>query len=779
MLRLVALLLLSLPLLGQADARNVQQGSPIPAGGYSAPPRVVQLPDDTWLAVLTTGKGPAGDRGRHIVSRRSPDRGQSWEGGIDIEPAGERPSLWAQPLLLPSGRVVVFYLQGDLAAAKERISRSGDLALRYSDDGGRSWSERILLPLPETVLAREQDPGGDVDGLLGTGRPLFTAGSVLLPFSRIGSSPDERTEVWVLRSEDLASLDDPAAAHWQLFPAGEKGLHGAGPITTDPCLAPLPGRGVACAMATTLGYPLLALSPDGGRTWSAPRPLRDRRGRPIRHPRDSVGLWRFGPDRYLLWTREDSTPTAESGRCNPAWIRGARLVGGELRFGPPEILLYDPDPHTAPSDPDLVLGRDGSVSVVVSRGSVLQTHPIAPSLLTQLFTTSPAEGPRREELPGFVAQGAGGTSLAAAGKLRGGWTCEAWLPAQAEPPFIVAQAQDGAGSMALFLDSDGSLGLTLADGDQEVTVRSQPQALSAGKPHHLAVIVDLGPGIVRWIVDGQVLDGGESLARGWSRIETRSRPARDEKLLVTDPAQASILIENGDRYHLAVQAPRNGLLVPIGRAQELRAPYGRVRQVGFISTGVGFQASSDPGVPSDGHVRLHYADGFSQDFIWNLRDSDGSGRGTAVGLVPEVWTLVRTDGSEQWPGRRLYWQSFPADADRELVAIEFDARPAQDADGNDAEFAVLAVSETPSFSPLDAPLVPIELDADSWNADLFAASATDNAGRGFRRIPLRPAVAMQAIEVLTRAPLVVGDAPLRAVHYGRALLAAEILALER
>ena len=42
--------------------------------------------------------------------------------------------------------------------------------------------------------------------------------------------------------------------------------------------------------------------------------------------------------------------------------------------------------------------------------------------------------------------------------------------------------------------------------------------MRAGVAQHVALVLDLGPGIVRWFVDGAPLDGGEAAERGWGRI---------------------------------------------------------------------------------------------------------------------------------------------------------------------------------------------------------------------------------------------------------------------
>ena len=78
-----------------------------------------------------------------------------------------------------------------------------------------------------------------------------------------------------------------------------------------------------------------------------------------------------------------------------------------------------------------------------------------------------------------------------------------------------------------------------------------------------------------------------------------------------------------------------------------------------------------------------------------------------------------------------------------------------------------------------APLAPLASETDRWNADLLAEAPDDAAGRGFRQTPAVLPTAGEAVQALVRAPLELGLAVKQGAHYARALLAAEIAALER
>ena len=770
---LPTLCLLAAPLLGQDDPRDVRAGWVLPDEGYCDQPLVARLADGTWLTVLTTGAGHEGQRGQHVVCARSSDQGRTWSAPLDIEPASGPEASWAQPIVTPSGRVFVFYIFNDSGIEDRRADLLGSFAMRWSDDGGLSWSERATIPVRETAIDRENDFGGDVRMQWGVSRPLAHGGAVLVPFTKIGEYLVERTEGWFLRSPDLLDVEDPRAAAWELLPDGERGLRAAGPIASEPCLAELPDGGLACIFRTVDGHALLATSADGGRTWTDPAPPRDRQGRALRHPRACPRLWRLDGSRYLLWTHENATPNWTPGTRNPAWVRGGTVVDGALVFGPPEVLVYDPDPHVRISYPDLVVEPDGRAFVLETQKSVARTHPVSPRLLAALFDTTARS---RARTPGLAGAGSGGATLSSAGALDGGWSFEADLPDGAALPAPLLSARAGDAEVRVTARKDGALELVLRSGERSEVHASEPGAVRAGVAQHVAVVLDLGPGIVRWFVDGASLDGGPAAPRGWGRVVVSERGG-DEKLLLTDDARRDVPLPSGDRFTLGDPDGPNALLVRSGEEATLAHPFGRVARLGFVFTGVGFQPHADVAFPAEGAVRLRYASGFEQEWVWDLRDSNGAGRGDTARPASRNWTLVRTGDGTRWDGRTMYWQDLQADVGQELVEVVFDARAVVDAAGDDAEFAVLALAVTRAEAASGAPLSPLTVAAESWNADVLARTPTDVAGRGFRA-GATP-VARAALRAVEEGKPALSLRATAGSHFGRALLASEVAAIAR
>jgi hypothetical protein len=76
---------------------------------------------------------------------------------------------------------------------------------------------------------------------------------------------------------------------------------------------------------------------------------------------------------------------------------------------------------------------------------------------------------------------------------------------------------DGAG-VVLATTDNGSVKITLGDGRDESGWECDPGILVAGRWHHIVVIVDGGPKIVTFVVDGGLCDGGDHRQFGWGRF---------------------------------------------------------------------------------------------------------------------------------------------------------------------------------------------------------------------------------------------------------------------
>ncbi len=222
------------------DWRNIVTGKRIPDEGYCDQPYVVVNPDGSWTCLLTTGAGHEGQGGQHFVATISKDQGKTWSPLIDIEPADGPEASYGVPLLVPGGRIYGIYTyNGDrvttLPGSKKRIRSDthGWYCYKYSDDGGRTWSERHRIPMRVTACDRASQFNGKVQMFWGIDKPSIVDGGVYFSFTKLGKYFLGNGEGWLYYSDNILTERDPEKIHWELRPEGEYGIRKA-EWTSDP-----------------------------------------------------------------------------------------------------------------------------------------------------------------------------------------------------------------------------------------------------------------------------------------------------------------------------------------------------------------------------------------------------------------------------------------------------------------------------------------------------------------------------------------------------------------
>lgn len=517
------------------DWRDVRNGHVIPDEGYCDQPYVVVLYDGTWLCTMTTGAGEEGAAKQHIVSTRSADQGKSWGPLVDIEPAGPPEASWVTPLLTPGGRVYAFYTYNaeNLRSVKlsnggetKRVDTLGQFTFKYSDDGGLSWSgERYAIPVRAFEIDRENVYGGTVRFMWSVAKPLIVGNDVYICLSKVGNFGQgfiERSEGVILRSANILTERDPAKIVWNTLPDGDVGLRApAGPIAEEQNVTFLVDSTLYCTYRTTQGHPCHAYSRDGGKTWTPPAYMTyTPGGRLVKHPRAANFVRRFGNGKYLYWFHNHGGKTYD-GR-NPVWICGGVEKDGAIYWSQPEILLYDVDPKTRMSYPDFIEDK-GKFFVAETQKSVARVHEIPIDLLDGMWSHQDEQAGQRLDpaldifgdalnaafvMPRLPALGQGN-----------GFTIELRLnltDATAEETLLDTRGESGRG-LVLAITRGRALAFTLADGAAIETCESDPITSSEGV-HRVTVIVDGGPRIVMFAIDGALGDGGDVRPQGWYRI---------------------------------------------------------------------------------------------------------------------------------------------------------------------------------------------------------------------------------------------------------------------
>lgn len=525
-----------------ADWRHIEQGLEIPSEGYCDQPYVVITDEGHWLCVMTTGPGEEGDNRQHVVSTISTDRGRTWSPLVDIEPAEPPEASWALPLKTPGGRIYVFYVynidnlrevHGASGQVFKRVDTLGALMYRYSDDHGRSWSlERHRVPIRDFAIDRENVYEGRVQFFWGVGKPIAHDGAVYMGLSKVGAFGAgylERTEGMFLKSDNILSERDPAKIRWETLPEGDIGLRAPeGPVAEEHNLVALDSGALYCTYRTTQGHPCHAYSEDGGASWTGPEYMTyTPGGRLVKHPRAANFVRKFRNGRYLYWFHNHAGRGYE-GR-NPVWMSGGIEIDGRMHWSEPEIVLYADDPKLRMSYPDFIEEQDGRIYVTETQKTVARVHLLDPDLLEKLWNQRDLSEVARA---GLLLELTGAACAVGARHAMpplpnpaegGGFALEiAFEATEISPGQVLLDARDASGrGIAMLSAEDGAVRIVLNDGEREESWASDPGLAGTGARHHVTVIVDGGPKIITFVVDGRLCDGGPSRAQGWYRFDER------------------------------------------------------------------------------------------------------------------------------------------------------------------------------------------------------------------------------------------------------------------
>jgi len=542
-LRLLLTLSLALPAFA-SDWRNIRLGAQIPDESYADQPYVVLTNDGNWLCVLTTGKGIEGQPGQHIVSMISKDKGRTWSPSVDIEPAAGPEASWVMPLKVPSGRVYVFYtynkanlrqVNSNNPRIARRVDTLGVYAFKYSDDNGRSWSSRRYeIPMRQMRIDRENNHHGEVMFFWGVGKPIITSRNyAIFGFAKVGRWGDPGTmiesEGCFLRGDNILTERDPEKLRFTLLPDGDHGLRAPhGPVSDEANLVELSDGALYATYRTIDGYNCQAYSNDGGHHWTGPEyATYSPGGRRIKHPRAANFVRKFSNGKFLLWFHNQGgdaaiTPEWTAGAYyrnrNPGWILGGVERNGKIHWSQPEILLYDEDPNVRISYPDFIEDH-GRFFITETQKEVARVHEIGKPLLDAVWNTShrtlTRSGLAFEAVPGANPK---------MPALANTFSIDFWMKLkELTPGQVLFDSRDAQGKGILVTTADRfNLRVTLNDGKQQASwdsdYGSQEGTLRTGAWQHVAIIVDGGPRIISYVVDGQFNDGGPVRQFGWGRF---------------------------------------------------------------------------------------------------------------------------------------------------------------------------------------------------------------------------------------------------------------------
>ena len=472
-----------------------------------------------------------------------------------------------------------------------RVDSLGHFVFKYSDDGGRSWSaRRYEVPQRDFEIDRQNPYGGALKFFWNVGKAFAHDGAAYVPLHKVGGFGHgffTRSEGVLLKSANLFAERDPARADWETLPDGEVGLRappGGGPIAEEQSTVVLSDGSFYCVYRTIDGHPACAYSRDGGHTWTEPRYKVYADGRPIKHPRAANFCWRCRNGKYLYWFHNHGGTWYDD--RNPVWLCGGVEAdspeGLVLRWSQPEIALYDDDPYIRMSYPDLV-EEGGHYYLTETQKDLARVHEVDPTLLEGLWgqldrraqaaiatdgcvLSLPAGKPGRAEMPAR-ASALGGAALPAlpafltrsntradhgAEDLRQGFTVDLWLRLEslaagqglACGQIVLDNRTPSGQGFCLQTTARGTLEIVLHDGRTENRWDTDPGVLQAGALHHVVAIVDGGPKVISFVVDGRFNDGGSFRQFGWGRYSPHLRGVEGADTLRIAPGVESLRLYN-------------------------------------------------------------------------------------------------------------------------------------------------------------------------------------------------------------------------------------------
>jgi len=542
-----------------ADLRNIDTGWEIPTENYADQPYVVQTDDSAWLCILTTGVGHEGAEGQHVVTLRSTDQGRAWSAPVDVEPGDGPEASYAVMLKAPTGCLYAFYnhntdnlrrIKADKTAYKSgwttRVDTQGYYVFKYSDDHGRTWSEkRYPIPVREFEIDRENPYAGQVRFFWNVGKPFIHDGAAYVPLHKVGRFGKgflARTEGVLLKSDNLLSEVDPADAVWKTLPDGDIGLRapvGGGPIAEEQNVSILSDGSFLCVYRTVAGHPVCTYSRDKGHTWTAPQYMRYADGRPIKHPRAANFVWKCSNGKFLYWFHNHGGQSYAD--RNPAWLCGGIEIdspaGKRVQWSQPEIVLYDDDPRVRMSYPDLI-EEDGAFFLTETQKTIARVHSVDRTLLEGLWAQFDNRRVATEGLALSLPETDTAMPASAHSDIGESFAIEFWVELTALTPgqiLLDSRDEDGRG-IAVQTTTRGTVEIVLQDGGTESRWDCDSGLLEAGRLHHLAVNVDAGPKIITFIVDGKLCDGGQTRQFGWGRFDAGLRYGGAGRMLRIGPS---------------------------------------------------------------------------------------------------------------------------------------------------------------------------------------------------------------------------------------------------
>ena len=243
-----------------------------------------------YYAFWTQGTGE-GKYDMHVVFSKSADRGATWTypvvlAGSEFAADPKPRAVWQQPMLAKSGRLYCLWNQ---QVTDDRLHH-GEMRGIFSDDAGVTW----CAPQKVEMKAQLRDKPGKPPSWCNWQRPLRLGkdGRFFVGCTRRGTDPQEghtSTKIEFWEFENIDENPEPKDIRIGYYATGKDSLAvEIGNINRylaeEAGIVKLPDGRLFALVRTRARHPFWSQSRDGGRTWSALKPLVGPDGKPFLHP---------------------------------------------------------------------------------------------------------------------------------------------------------------------------------------------------------------------------------------------------------------------------------------------------------------------------------------------------------------------------------------------------------------------------------------------------------------------------------------------------------------
>lgn len=264
---------------------------------------VFPAPSGKKLLAVWTQSSVEGRGDNHLVISES-ENGVDWQeprvlsgcfpGREDVQ------ASWGFPIVTRSGRMYLFCAQGK--------QMNPELLCMYSDDEGKTFSVPTIIPFPDYEGDGNwivwQLPMRMSDGAYLAVCTIFF-GAAVTP----GNWTHTESRSYLLAFDNLDEDPEPADIHitWRT----EKPVCVPDPliegmsVSQEPAIVELPDGRIWMQVRTMQDAPYWAISQDGGRNFSEPKPMMYADGTPVLHPLSPCPIYEYQKGKYFILVHQN------------------------------------------------------------------------------------------------------------------------------------------------------------------------------------------------------------------------------------------------------------------------------------------------------------------------------------------------------------------------------------------------------------------------------------------------------------------------------------------